>query len=903
MQFLIDSYFPDTIDAVGDAGMAGFDEKRSLYLSGSKNFLALYREEIKHLHQGGASGSDIAHLISDMMDELHNRLFLSIIYDMGGGDSMLEHVSLVAVGGYGRGELNPYSDIDIMFLHDGVLPAATVEDIAQKLLYFLWDMRLDVGYSVRMIADCIEMAAADGTVKTALMDARFLSGNRPLFDALYKVIFRQILPKSSDSFIKEKIADMKSRREKYGSTVYLLEPNLKEGEGGLRDLQTAIWVARVKYKFSSLRELIIKGIMDDEELETYYAALDYLWRIRNELHYFNGRKNDQLTFDAQVHLADFLGYKDSGRVLAVEEFMRDYYRHANRVEHFVSSLISRCIWRDEGARKILGYFVRRPVGDGCFVLKGELIIPDESVVEKNPVVMMKIFELAQKHGVTLHVRVKGVVRKNLALVNDKFRRNREVNQSFLNILRSAKGVTETLRLMHHLEFLNRYIPELENIYCKVQHDMYHIYTVDIHTLFAVEQTEKMLSGEFKTIMPLPCVIASEINKPELLILAVLFHDIGKGSGGGHAEKGAAMIPTIARRMGLSREGSERLEFLVRQHLLFAHISQRRDLNDEKMIAQFAQQMETSENLKMLYLLTVADVRAVGADVWTNWKASLFQELFEKAFAVLDRGGFQQEASSERVIAVIKKVTTLLEDDLPAAEVRQELKAMPVRLLLSNPPALIAEQVRLLLGLEQSDILLRLSHQPEGGYSEYTICTHDTPGLFSRITGVMAANGINILGAHINTSKNGKVLDILQVNSPQGNLVTDSAHWDRIEQDMRQVIHGEVQVSTLVARRKRPTLLTVRPAPRFATKVDIDNEVSEEYTVIDILTHDKVGLLYLITSTLAEMGLYIGVSKISTKVDQVADVFYVRDIFSHKITAPEKLSEICGRLLTAIDEWV
>lgn len=903
MQFFIDPYFPDTIDAVGDAGMAGFDEKRALYLSGCKNFLARYREELKQLHQDGAGGADITHLLSDMMDELNNRLFLSIIYDVGGGDSMLEHVALVAVGGYGRGELNPYSDIDIMFLYDDILPVATVEDIAQKLLYFLWDIRLDVGYSVRTIADSIEMAAADGTVKTTLMDARFLSGSRPLFANLKKVVFSQILPKSSDSFIKEKIAKMKIRREKYGSTVYLLEPNLKEGEGGLRDLQTSIWVARVKYKFEELRELIIKGVLDEEELDIYYAALDYLWRIRNELHYFNRRKNDQLTFDAQVHLASFLGYVDNGPVLAVEDFMRDYYRQANKVEHFTSSLISRCIWRDEGALKILGYFVRRPVGDGCFVLKGELILPDESAVEKDPGVMMKIFELAQKHGVTLNVRVKGVIRKNLALINDKFRRNRDVNTSFMNILRSHKGVTEILRLMHHLEFLNRYIPEFENIYCKVQHDMYHAYTVDIHTLFAVEQIEKMLSGEFGEIMPLPCAVATQISKPELLILAVLFHDIGKGSGGGHSEKGAAMVPTIARRMGLSKEDSDRLEFLVRQHLQFAHISQRRDLNDEKMIAQFARQMGTSENLKMLYLLTVADVRAVGADVWTNWKASLFQELFEKAFAVLDRGGFEQEASSERVTSVIKKVTDILENELPVAEIRQELKSMPVRLLLSYSPQQIAGQVRLLRGLEQSDIMLRLSHQPESGYSEYTICTRDIPGLFSRVTGVMAANGINILGAQINTCKNGKVLDILQVNSPQGTLVTDAVRWDKIELDMRQAIHGEVQVAALVAKRKRPTLLTVRPAPRFATKVNIDNEVSEEYTVIDIFTHDKVGLLYLITSTLAEMGLYIGVSKISTKVDQVADVFYVRDISGHKITAPEKLEDICSKLVLAIDEWI
>ena len=903
MQFFIDTYFPDDINAVGDSGMAGFEEKRPLYFSGCKNFLAHYRDEIRTLHSGGASGIEVTHLLCDMIDELNNKLFHCIVYDLDASGALKDHIALVAVGGYGRGELNPYSDIDIMFLHDGSMPASRIEDIAQKLLYFLWDMRLDVGYSVRVIADCVEMAAADATVKTALMDARYLSGSRSLFNALHKTIFTQILTKSSDKFIKEKLSDMKTRREKYGSTVYLLEPNLKEGEGGLRDLQTAMWVARVKFKFSDPKELIIKGILSEEELENYNAALDYLWRIRNELHYFSGRKNDQLTFDAQIHLAGFFGYQERGRTLAVEDFMRDYYRHANRVEHFASSLVSRCIWRDEGALKILGYFVRRPVGDGCFVLKGELIIPDESVVEANPPVLMKIFELAQKHGAQLNVRVKGLIRKNLQLVNDKFRRNREVNQSFMNILRAPKDVAETLRLMHHLEFLNCFIPEMEHIYCKVQHDIYHIYTVDIHTLFAVEEAEKMLNGTSKEILPFPCEIAARIGKPELLILSVMFHDIGKGEGGGHAEKGAAMIPTIARRMGLSKEDSERLEFLVRQHLLFAHISQRRDLNDENMIVQFARQMETSENLKMLLLLTIADVRAVGSEVWTTWKALLFQELYEKAFNVLERGEFHLEASSERVKAVIKKIVEMLEDEFPTARVREELKAMPVRLLLSNTLPAIAGHVRMLIGLEEAEVLMQLDHQASSGYSEFTICAQDMPGLFSRITGVMAANGVNILGAQINTSRNGKVLDILQVNSPQGMLITDPQRWQKVEAEMRLAIHGEVKVADLVARRQRPTLLTSRPAPRFATRVEIDNEVSADYTVIDIYTHDKVGLLYLITSTLTRLGLYIGVSKISTKVDQVADVFYVRDIFGQKVMNADKLAEITTQLKTAIDEWV
>jgi [protein-PII] uridylyltransferase len=321
------------------------------------------------------------------------------------------------------------------------------------------------------------------------------------------------------------------------------------------------------------------------------------------------------------------------------------------------------------------------------------------------------------------------------------------------------------------------------------------------------------------------------------------------------------------------------------------------------VVQFARQMETSENLKMLFLLTVADVRAVGSDVWTSWKALLFQELYEKAFSVLERSEFHLEASSDRVKAVIKKATEMLEEDFPAAQIREELKAMPVRLLLSNNLQLITDHARLLLNLGGSDILTKVVHVHENGYSEFTICALDMPGLFSRITGVMAANGVNILGAQINTSRNGKVLDILQVNSPQGFVITDEHRWQKVQSDMHGVIHGKVNVAELVEKRQRPSLLTSRPAPRFPTKVEIDNEVSEDYTVIDIYTHDKVGLLYLITSTLTNLGLYIGVSKISTKVDQVADVFYVRNIFGQKIKEGEKLAEIKSRLIKAIDEWI
>ncbi|MBT1076720.1 [protein-PII] uridylyltransferase [Geobacter grbiciae] len=899
MEFNIDRYFPDTSQETGDAGRASFEEKRPLYLAASKHFLNHYREEIKVMHNAGAQGSVVVRNLTAMTDTLVRKLFRSITRDVAQRGRVREPLTLTAIGGYGRGELNPYSDIDLMFLYGGK-DQARVEDIAQKLLYFLWDMRLDVGYSVRTLQDCVEMAASDLTVRTALLDARVLAGSRLLFKDFEKVMLTQILSKRSDSFIKEKVAELGKRREKYGSSVYLLEPNVKESEGGLRDLHTALWVAKIKYKISDIRELIVKGVMTEEEVSAYGEALSYLWRIRNELHFHAGRKNDQLTFDAQINLAGFFGYKDVGKSLAVEEFMRDYYLHATRVEHLSSSLITKCSQREERALKIIGYFVRRHVGEGFYIIKGELVIPDESVIHKEPARLMKIFEYAQKHGVAISVTVKSLIRKNLHLINDKFRRSKDVNQSFFAILRSEKGASETLQLMHHLEFLNRFIPEFGNIYCKVQHDLYHIYTVDTHSLFAVEEIEKLLRGDHAEDLPLLTRLAREVDKRELLILGVLFHDIGKGEGGGHADKGADMIPTIARRMGLCKEDSERLEFMVRSHLLMAHIAQRRDLHDDKMIIQFARQMEKSENLKMLYLLSYADIRAVGTDVWTEWKAMLLQELYEKSFNVLERGDFRLEARSERVKKVKRTVLELLGDEYPVAAVREELKAMTNRHLLSNAPQVIAEHVKLLLALEHEKIITRLDHESDGGYSNFTICTLDVPGLFSMITGVMAANGINILGAQIHTSSNGKALDILQVNSPQGFIITDEGRWKRVNEDLRQVLTGKTPVATLVAKRQRPTLLAEKAKPRFSARVEIDNEVSSDYTVIDIYTHDKVGILYQITSTLTELGLYIGVSKISTKVDQVADVFYVKDIFGHKITNPERLEEIRERLLKAVE---
>ena len=895
MRLNINGYLSDALKGDGKS----FEEKRGAYLAAAREFLEHFREELKRGHREGEDGTRVVHSITSMTDALVTGLFTALSDDLQITGKSGE-LSLVAIGGYGRGELNPYSDLDLMFLYSGK-ETKRVEEVANRLLYFLWDLRLDVGYSVRTLSDCVEMSNNDTTVKTALLDARLLTGNEPLFRELKKTMVTQVLAKRSDAFITEKLEELKKRREKYGSSVYILEPNLKEGEGCLRDLHTAMWVAKIKYKVDEPRELVIKGVLSEEEVGMYFAALDYLWRIRNELHYLAGRKNDQLTFDAQTSMARFFGYQDRGNVLAVEQFMQDFYLHANRVEHFSSVLITKCSQREEGASKILGYFTRRPVGEGFYVMKGELVVPDETIIDKDPIRLIRIFELAQKQGVSIALGTKSLIRENLDLVNDKFRRSKEAHVSFFNILQSEKGVAQTLQLMHHLGFLNRFIPEFERIYCKVQHDAYHIYTVDTHTLFAVDEIAKLWRGEHKETLPLLTELALEVDKRWLLLLAVMLHDVGKGAGGGHAEIGAELSKTVARRMGLTKEDSERLQFLVRNHLLLAHIAQRRDLHDERMIIQFARQMEKSENLKLLYLLTYADIRAVGPEVWTEWKSLLLQELYEKAFQVLERGDFKLEASGDRVRRVKRAIYDLLVTDYPPQPVKDELQALSTRHLLSYTPEIIAGHMKTLLLLSSSNTLvLKPVHEVEKGYTNCTVCTYDVPGLFSMITGVMAANGMNILGAQIHTNRNEKVLDILQVNSPQGFVITDENRWARLESDLRQVLEGEVRVSALVAKRHRPSILSEKVTPTVPARVDIDNEVSSDYTVIDIYAHDKVGLLYSITSTLTRLGLYIGVSKISTKVDQVADVFYVKDIFGQKISDPDKLEEIRRELLTAID---
>ena len=898
MSFDTDTYFTADLFA---ASQKDYQACRPLLVEAAKAYLDQGHQQIREQHRAGLGGRAVVELVTGLND-----LLLQALYRLVAGSLTQrngEACVLLALGGYGRAQLNPRSDIDLMFYYCGK-GREFAEALAERMLYVLWDLSLDVGYSVRCGRDCLDMAERDLTVRTALLDTRYLTGSRSCNEEFEQSVMSKIYSWNSKKYLREKQVELSRRLSKYGSTVYLLEPNIKEGEGGLRDLQTALWMAQAKYKCRNLRELILKGVITERQGEEFERAFDYLWRIRNELHYLSTGKNEQLRFDQQEKIARFLGYEDNKQALAVEQFMQDYYAHATHVEHISSYLMAQVTGALDAPSERTVHSSRRPlrrtVEEHFYIHGKELRLEQEDLFEKHPELMMRAFLLAQQQGVSLSIQIKTLIRENLHRINDRVRRSRAMAGDFITILRASHRVVEALRNMHHLRFLNHFLPEFGRIYCKVQHDAYHIYTVDFHSLIAVEEMVKIWQGEYDNSFALLSKVANDIEKRELLLLAILLHDIGKGQGKDHCNKGADMIPTIARRLGLNKEDTERLQFLVRNHLQMAHISQRRDLHDDALIVQFAKQMGMSENLRMLFLLTFADIKAVGPDVWSAWKGLLLEELYEKVYDVLERGDFYLESRSERIRNRKRRVVELLKGEYSERAVKDRLNLMSTRYLFAQRSQNIADHIRLIMERRDQAMAFKTTNETDANYTELTIVTVDIPGLFTMITGVLASFNINILGAQIYTQKDGLAFDILQVRGHSGRPIIAEEKWQQVQQTLQAVIEGRMIVEDLVRQRQQAPVLPTSPKPRVPSRIEVDNEASKDYSVVDIYTHDKVGLLYTICKTLRDLGLYIGVSKISTKVDQVADTFYVRDIFGQKISDPERIAELRQGLLEAID---
>lgn len=866
----------------------------------AREFLQAVNEQLRQHHSRGASGHTIVHSYTAAMDRL-----LRTLFDAANGEYMERYSRLdqrccvVAQGGYGRGELNPCSDIDLLFLYPHKREPY-IEHVAERMLYSLWDTGITVGNAMRNVRECVRLAAKDFKVKTSLLDVRFLCGDEALYTEFAAAMDGDVLKRGAARFFNEKLAENEERHTRYGDSVYMLEPQLKEGEGGLRDLHTAMWMAKVKFKTNNTAELVQKGVITERELEELEAAQDFLFRVRNALHFMSGKHQDQLTFEYQERIAAELGFQGSATVKGVEQFMRTYYLHAATINRFADQIIERCLERSQPYR-LIGRFRSREIRPGVVIAEGALSISGVELLHTDPQDFIEIFGDAQRHDVVISNGTKRLLRANLGLIDDTQRRNPRLVTAFFDVLGGKHKVYETLLDMHRVGVLGAFLPEFGALLCMVLHDLYHTYTVDEHSLRGVYELERLRAGSYKDSAPLLTQVVREIDRIEILFLALLLHDIGKGHGGGHSERGARMARGIATRIQLHTDETEQLLFLVENHLLMSHLAQRRDIHDQRLIVDFAKRVETLDNLKKLYLLTFADMRAVGPKIWNNWHDMLLGELYLRTLDVFEREAFVEEDHAERVDRVKQRVAADADGVDPAA-LRIFLTEMPDRYFLGTAEDSIVRHVRLVSRMNGAPYLSEIKHFPEREFSEFTVAAHDRPGLFSMLTGVLLAHGMNILAASINTSSSGIALDIFRIShTDQAEATQRPERWERLQATLGQVLSGQLDVEKLVVAAQRPSILAKRFTPRVSTEVQIDNDVSDNFTVVDVYTQDRVGVLFAITNTLFHLGLSIHLAKITTNIDQVLDVFYITDMDGRKVDDPARLEQIKTELRQRLTE--
>ncbi|MGH7318916.1 MAG: [protein-PII] uridylyltransferase [Candidatus Rokuibacteriota bacterium] len=860
------------------------ERRRRLRLELLREQLAAAYERLKSRHDDGASGEESVRGHAAFMDGFLRQVFRLADTEACAPGHPRTPLVLVALGGYGRGELHPSSDLDLMLIHSGEV-TPYVRRMAQEILYTLWDLGLRVGHACRSLADCLALARTDLPSRTSMQAARVVAGHRGLFGRLQRTLRQEVYRKDYAEFLSQTLAERDERYRKYGGSVYVQEPNVKESAGGLRDVHTALWLAFTKFGARTLRELEDKGLLTPKERIATDGALTFLWRVRNELHFLSGTKQDVLDRDLQAQIAKNFEYEGDEARLPVEKFMRDYYGHARTIHRISARLIARC---QEGlARR--GTVARRSrraaLADGLVVYDGRLHLTEPGALQKDPVRIMRIFWHAQQFGCELDVELERAIEDAAPLLEDEaWRASPELRQLLLSILRAWGRVATTLRRMHDTGVLGAYLPEFGALTCLVQYDHYHRYTVDQHSLLAVEVLEGLGPGSGPESEELVQIVA-ELERPELLMLGILLHDIGKAFGHGHVARGVPLVRAVTRRLNLDPDDAAAVEFLVEHHLLFSQVAERRDIDDPKTIERLAATVRFPAWLTMLYLLTCADVRAVGAGVWNPWRGALFRELFVRTRMRLAG----RPPKPPRRAAVVHRIVQVLSDPTVAGAAGLHLQAMSDRYVRTTPPQRMAAHLRLIERLREEPVATELFHYPDLGTSDLVIVTWDVTGLFALIAGTLAAHDVNILSAQIETRGDGIAVDTFQVNDAAGEAILDESRWEAVTVALRRTLTGAESVEEVFAarqsRRPRPSELT------GPVRVTVDNSLSDTRTVVEVKAPDRVGLLYRITRVLAREGLNIATAKIATDLDQALDAFYVTDAAGRKIDAPARLAAL------------
>jgi [protein-PII] uridylyltransferase len=807
--------------------------------------------------------------------------------------------ALIATGGYGRGVLAPYSDIDLLFLSDAPLGPQGRRQV-EFMLYLLWDLGLKVGHATRTVGECIEDAKGDVTIQTALIDARYLAGERPVFehfDADFAA-FRQ--HSGLAAFLAAKRAERAARHARYGDSPFLVEPHVKEGRGGLRDLQTLYWLARHAFGVQRMPELVGQdspggGLLTPQEARAIRRAWNFLWTVRFHLHYVTGRAEERLTFDLQPVVGARMGYTRHGVQDGVERFMKHLFLTARDVVR-LTRLLEPAI-----ERAALGPPAVLPAGDaalaqaGIALADGKVLFAPDRVVEQDPAIMLRLVRAARDRGLEIHpLAFRALVRNARYAV--RLRGDLAASAIFLDIL-CGKDAARWLRTLNEVGFISRFIPDWARIVGLMQFDTYHVFTVEEHTIEALGVLTQLERSDLAEVAPVASELIGQVQSRRALFVAVLLHDIAKGRGGDHSELGAEVALEVCPKLGLTPEETETVSWLVLNHLLISQTAFKRDIDDPKTILDIAETVQSPERLRLLLVLTVADMRAVGPKVWNGWKATLLRELYWRVAEVL-AGGLSVPERDTRVARARSAAATLL-DGMPKPELDRYLSLGYPGYWLSFDPETHARHARMIQEAERDNapLTVRTRVLESRAVTEVTVYVTDHPGLFSRIAGALAVAGASIVDARIHTMTNGMALDTFWVQDAAGGAFDAPHRLARLAALIEQSLSGRLRLDAEIGKlRREPARLR---AVQIPPRVVIDNHASNSHTVIEVNGRDRPGLLHDVTAAISDQGLQIGSAHITTYGVRAVDVFYVKDVFGLKVENERKLGTLRAALLAAL----
>ena len=812
-----------------------------------------------------------------------------------------EHLSVLAVGGYGRGDMAPHSDLDLLFVTPYKM-TGWAESVIESTLYILWDLRLKVGHSCRSIPDCLRLGADDFTIRTALLENRWLAGDQRLASRLNHRLWHDLFSGTEREFTEAKLEEREARHEKQGGQRYMVEPNVKEGKGGLRDLQSLFWIAKYIYRVPESAQLVTHGLFTKDEFDTFAKAENFLWAVRCQLHLITGRPIDKLTFDLQVEVAERLGYKDRAGRRGVEIFMQEYFRHATAVGDLTRIFISKLEAAHVKSRPLLHRLFRRKrkLKDGYTVLHGRLAIVDETAFLTDPLNLLRVFEEGLRTGLLIHPDAMRLVTAHLDLVTDEVRNDPTAQKLFMGLMLKHGNPERALRRMNELGVLPAFIPEFEPIVAMMQFNMYHHYTVDEHTIQCISHLARIERGELTAELPISSSILKKGVNRRILYAALLLHDIGKGRSEDHAILGARIARKVAPRLGLKPREVDTVEWLVRYHLLMSDMAQKRDIADPRTVRDFAKAVQVRERLDLLSVLTVCDIRGVGPGTWNNWKATLLRALYNQTLEAMENGLEEINRAQRGSDAKARLRSVLTDWDTKALRAETTRHYPPYWQGLHVTAHVIFANLLRDIDSEGNRDRIGMDLHPDEDRDATRACfvLADHPGIFSRLAGALALVGANVVDARTYTSKDGYATAIFWIQDADGHPFADE-RLPRLRRTILKTLSGDVVAQDAI--KSRDKIKKRERAFRVPTHITFDNDGSEIYTIIEVDTRDRPGLLYDLTRTLAANNVYIASAVIATFGEQVVDTFYVKDMFGLKFHSQAKQTSLEAKLRTAIAE--